>query len=219
MRKTVVLILALFVVGLPAIAQQQAAPERIVVDTSLLTAEQLEQARVQQKVQQVTQVVEGAGTVASNAREVGHAVGIAIDGGLTAITKHAAEFGKTDVGRFTMFLIAWKLMAEDVINVGGGLVKWLIWFAIFVLFSIALFWSYRRNCVPRQVVVEETRESGFFGKRTRRYETYVPNGDINSNNTGDWGPWPREAWMLSHGALFVLLMIISGCAACGGPPS
>lgn len=209
------IVVGLITLGVPVVAQQQSAePEKIVVDTSLLTKEQLQQARMQQKVEQATEVVETAGTAASKAREVGEAVGIAIDGGLTAITKHAADFGRTDVGRFTMFLIAWKLMAEDIINVGGGLVKWLIWFVIFLVFSTALFWSYRRNCVPRRVLVENTKEAGFLAKQTRKYEMFVPNDGITTESGGDFGPWPREAWAILHAVLFVLLLLMSTCASC-----
>lgn len=53
---------------------------------------------------------------------VGGEIGIAVREGLGAVVDVSEQFGKTDVGKFTMIMIAWKVMGKDVIKIFIGLV-------------------------------------------------------------------------------------------------
>src|SRR4051812_35957038 len=48
--------------------------------------------------------------------EFGKNVGTAMDAGLTSLTDHADKFSKTDVGHFTMAVIAWKVAGRDALD-------------------------------------------------------------------------------------------------------
>ncbi|MFA4942057.1 MAG: hypothetical protein WC564_00245 [Patescibacteria group bacterium] len=78
---------------------------------------------------------------------IGKEIGGAIDTSLGAIAYQADNISKTFVGKFTMVMIAWKLVGKDfkdkVIDV----------FAL-VLFIIFWSWSFRRNFARRRVPIK-----------------------------------------------------------------
>lgn len=211
MRKSVTLfVVGLMVfVGTPLWSQQSSTSsssggEQIVVNTNDLPPSLVEELRQKEQLAEIDQKV-------STYTRWGHEIGTAMDEGLSAITRHTADFAETDLGRFTMFLIAWKVMSEDIISVGGGTLKWVIWFGVFVCFSLGLLWSYRKTVIPRRILVEKTR-TGFWNK-TKKYELYIPNSDVERPK-GFFDRWPRETWAVLHAVLFVLLLLFSTCASC-----
>src|SRR3990167_5709437 len=72
---------------------------------------------------------------------VGKEVGEAVSGALGAVVDKAEHFGKSDVGRFTMLLVAWKLLGKDLLD--RALVLFLTTGAL-----IIAVWSYYRTSVP-----------------------------------------------------------------------
>ena len=63
---------------------------------------------------------------------VGGEVGTAVKEGLMAVVDVAGEFGSTDVGKFTLVMVAWKIMGKDVIRIILGLLFLMIITFIFI---------------------------------------------------------------------------------------
>ena len=93
---------------------------------------------------------------------VGGEVGQAIEEGLSAVVGVADEFGKTDVGKFTLVLIAWKVMGKDIVKILLGIV----FFSVLV-FLLSRF--YRRTVADRRVCVEVTPQ-GLWKRNIKKYE-------------------------------------------------
>lgn len=169
-------ILAIFLLSLlaftPALAQQD---ETVVVKKSDLTADQLKKLETQNITNQLGTYKEWA--------EIGKGVGYAVKESLSAVKDTAVDFSKTDVGKYTMFLVAWKIMAKDVISVGDMFVGYLVGIPLLTVGLCVLVWSYRRQCVVRRVVTEEG--PGFWIWRSRKYEVYDPANRENSMDQSD----------------------------------
>jgi len=109
--------------------------------------------------------------------EFGKNVGTAMDAGLTSLTDHAEKFSKTDVGRFTMAVIAWKVAGRDAFDITRYVVDRLVCVPIglgllAILISVYLSIMYKM-VLQRRVVAER---SGPFWNRTYKYEI-VKNND------------------------------------------
>lgn len=75
---------------------------------------------------------------------IGREVGVAVDEGLTAVTKHATEIADTKIGKITMFIIAYKVIGKDIIRITVGIIIWLLLTIMFVI-------SYFRNAMDRKM--------------------------------------------------------------------
>ena len=93
----------ILIVGQPIYAQSQTVDNRVVVDKSILTPDQLAKLQADALTNQVVEQVSTYSKIAG----VGKEVGIAVREGLTAVVDIADKFGGTDVGKFTMVMIAW----------------------------------------------------------------------------------------------------------------
>jgi hypothetical protein len=166
----------------------QIQSEKITVDTKDLPPELVTKIKEQQKVEQVTQQLESYGKWAG----VGKEIGVAVRDGLTAVKDVAIDFSKTDVGMFTMVLIAWKVVGEDVSQLLVGL---LIFFSGLPI----LIWSWRKLYKAfdnKRVLVED---QGWF--RAKKYE--VVKTEYRSDDALGWGVFVHVV------ALFALIGITS----------
>jgi hypothetical protein len=91
---------------------------------------------------------------------LGKSVGIAVREGLEAVTDTAAKFAKTDPGKFTMFIIAYKVIGKDFIQFIIGVPMLIIGIGLFI-------WSYRKNCITRQIPTEMNQDD-----KVKRYEIH-----------------------------------------------
>lgn len=98
----------------------------------------------------------------------GREVGVAVNETLSAITKQSAEFAKTEPGKLTMFLVAWKVMAKDTMIACDKIIGYVIGIPLLVFGSITLCWFYRRNVLPRRYLKEIKPD------KTRVYDIYNP---------------------------------------------
>jgi hypothetical protein len=164
---------AMLCATVPAVAGDS-SDEKITIKKGDLPPEVLKQLEMKEKIGDVSKWV-----------GVGKEVGQAIDGALTAITKHADEIAKTGVGKFTMVLVAWKVMGHDLV----GIVVGIIMLAVFIPIWACSYW---RNCMPKQVLVRKDADGA------EHYETKDPDDDSGS---------PRK-W--SHfAAILILIGIVS----------
>lgn len=131
-----ILIMLTLMIVIPVSAQVE---ETYSLPKSQLTTEQIkaiEQAELEKKLEHY-----------GNWVGVGGEVGEAIKEGLNSVVDVADKFGTTDVGKFTMYLIAWKVAGKDIIRILLGIV-----FA-FIL-TIFMFRSARKSFSPQKIMVE-----------------------------------------------------------------
>ena len=106
-----ILIIILTFISVMSFAQ---GGEQITVNIKDLPPELAQQLR---QKQQVSQTLETYGEWAGMGKEIG----VAVREGLTAVKDVAVDFSKTEVGHFTMALIAWKVVGEDITGLFVGL--------------------------------------------------------------------------------------------------
>lgn len=90
---------------------------------------------------------------------VGGEIGIAVREGLSAVVEVSDQFGKTDVGRFTMIMIAWKIMGDSVFGFAFGLLY-------FIVSTIVFVRIFKRLIKPRKMIIENP---GFL-RYPKKYE-------------------------------------------------
>ena len=103
---------------------------------------------------------------------VGGEVGEAVREGLTAVVDVADKFSGTDVGKFTMILVAWKVVGKDITKIFLGLI-------FFIVFTVILIYSFRTTCIERKVLIKNTPQ-GFWKRNIKEWEIVEPrlgNGD------------------------------------------
>lgn len=84
--------------------------------TSYMTPEQLAKYEADIRVAELQKKLD----IYGNWVGVGGEVGTAVREGLNAVVDVADKFGKTDVGRFTMILVAWKVIGKDIMRIVLG---------------------------------------------------------------------------------------------------
>lgn len=150
--------------------------EKVTVDSSILTTDQKATIETRNKIEAV-----------SGWAGIGKEVGEAVSSSLAAVTTQAEAFGKTEVGIFTMALVAWKVVGKDLLGFLIGIP--------FLLLSICLFvWSYRRRILGVRILVED---QGWF--KPKKYAMQPPLSDRDTQ---------IEAFL--H---FVCLLILVGVSA------
>ena len=139
MKKILFLLVGLLMASTVLMAQNQ---------NVTLTPEQMKQLGISQeqveKVKTVTNITENLETAGKWAG-MGKEIGIAANETLKAITGTAVDVSKTDLGKFTMLLVAWKVVGHDMIRIAFGCVLMLI-----IIFSSILLY---RNNTDRSVLI------------------------------------------------------------------
>jgi len=145
-----------------AAAQDQ--PKKMVSVPEDQLTEQQKQAL---KIQQVDTTIQSAhGWVG-----VGKELGTAFDSALQSLTQRSNEFAQTKVGKFTMILVAWKVMGEDAKQFANAIVHFAYGFIELVVFLPILLWNYRRSCITRKILVSK---EGPFWARKKTYQVFNP---------------------------------------------
>ncbi len=160
MKKTILFFtLALLVSACCPKANAQAPTEKITVNASDLTAQQLAKIKTDQELQELEKKVETYGKWVG----VGNEVGVAVKESLSAVVDVADKFGKTEVGKFTLVMVAWKIMGKDIVRIIIGLIFIIVstWFIIY---------SFRTTCIERKVML---KNPGFL-KYPKEYQVVQP---------------------------------------------
>ncbi|KKW32116.1 MAG: hypothetical protein UY76_C0040G0006 [Candidatus Uhrbacteria bacterium GW2011_GWA2_52_8d] len=185
----ILMAIALFLCVSTAFAQQPTPPKTYVVAADQLTPGQIAQLEAGETLTTVETVGKYAG--------VGKEIGEGVSGALGALNEEASKFGDTRVGHFTMAMIAWKIMGDDIVAVSHDMIGYVVGIPFFFLASLAILWSYRRKCIPHTVLAE--KGAGIFG--TRKYETVDPNASTEG--------WDASQWAIAHGVMFILIIFVS----------
>ena len=139
----ILLFIALIAAVFTANISAQTTTEKITANITDLTLEQcakLEAANAQIEDQQ--QKLDTCGKWVG----VGGEIGTAVKEGLSAVVDVADKFGSTDVGKFTMTLIAWKVMGKDVIRIILGL--------LFIFVVTVIIFKSHRSFTRRKMLVK-----------------------------------------------------------------
>lgn len=137
-----------FVVGLllfaiPVFAQQQEKTY------TLKESELTEQQKSQLQGRQITSDVHSW-------TGVGHEVGVAMKEGLSALNDEVNKFSESPAGKFTMFIIAYKVLGQDLMRVT---IITPIWIAGFIYFMFIFY----RNCVTHRMVSTKEGKKKTYG--------------------------------------------------------
>jgi hypothetical protein len=147
--------------------------DKVTVNLSDLTPEQRLKIEAQQKLEVANAQIEELQKKIDTYGKwvgVGGEIGTAVKEGLTAVVDVADKFGKTDVGHFTMVMIAWKVVGRDVVKIVLGLF-------FFIVLTLVIIKVYRRVVIARSVLVENP---GFL-KYPKKYE--VVKSELDSEGT------------------------------------
>ena len=157
-------LLFLFALMLSVMPVQAQTSQQVTVDISDLTPAQQTKIRLEQELaekqiqldiaeQKVKQFGDWVG--------VGGEVGEAVKQGLEAVVDVADKFGQTDVGKFTLVLVAWKVMGKDVVKIILGL----IFFAMLVIILTRFY----RNTVTDKRMLTKRMPQGFWKRSIKEY--------------------------------------------------
>ena len=152
---------------------------------------------VQQAVQQAAEIAAPVKSVAQKANEwaeVGENIGGAISTGLKSLAHDSKDmvFGKdvsvvdgiekvskTDAGRFTMLVIAWKVMGKDAMEIAHSMIGVIIGVPLVVILLLLATWITRRFFMVRTVVTSIT---GPFWAKDRKKEFKLINADLDDES-------------------------------------
>ena len=165
MKKVLILVtlIALFIVACCPSASAQTS-QQVTVDMADLTPAQrakVEADALIAKQQEQLAVYEKKIETFGEWVGVGGEIGTAVEEGLTAVVDVADKFGQTDVGKFTLVMIAWKVIGTDVVRIFLGLL-------FIAMFTWLLIYSFRRTCIDRRVLV--SKKNPGFGKYPKEKE-------------------------------------------------
>ncbi len=122
---------------------------------------------------------------------VGKEVGVAVNESLSALTTQADTFSKTGVGKFAMFLVAWKVLGRDFIG-------FIIGVPLLLFGTIMFVWSYRRMCLPYSVLTKINED------KSKEY-TVVNKEDLGSNEVRLHFVGVRWAHILAYFAFVIFI--------------
>lgn len=97
---------------------------------------------------------------------VGKEVGEAVNSSLAAVTDNAAKFADTKIGKYTMFIVVWKVIGKDILG-------FIYAFSIAAIGLPVLIWSYRQW--SKQPLETETVVDGKITERKYRERSFDEN--------------------------------------------
>ncbi len=113
------------------------AGEQIVVNTNDIPPAVLSELRAKSELERI-------GKYAGLGKEIGEGV----NGALSAITENVDKIGETRVGKITIFLVVWKVMGFQFLQVVVGL-------PLLFVITIMFVYSYRKNCTRHPFLTKE----------------------------------------------------------------
>lgn len=139
------------------------APDKVGDPTSYMTPEQLAKYKSDMYIAELEKKLDTYGKWVG----VGGEIGTAVQEGLEAVVDVADKFGETDVGKFTLVMIAWKVMGRDAIRIVLGLI-------FIVMFTWLLIYSFKRTCVERRALVKRENPGFLKYPKIREWKIIEP---------------------------------------------
>jgi hypothetical protein len=174
-----ILFLCVFTLGSSLQAQEQ-QEEQVTIPKSMLTKQQLEEVTAKDMQARVKQYGSWVG--------IGHEVGVAVNEGLSAVTTQSNAFANTKVGKWTIFVIVFKVLGLPVVGMIFG-------FGLLIVGTPIWLWSFRK-WLPHQVVDREILDLATQKVTERRYTK--------------WSHDDASGWMFGH---IVILFVMIGISS------
>lgn len=207
-HRTVLAILVLLSLATASYAQQNSpasAEETVTIKKGDLTPEQLTKLEQGKIIAQLGEYKEYA--------EMGRGIGLAVGESLRSVKDVVVDFSQTDVGRFTLFLVAWKVMARDVLEMGDKVLGYVFGPLLLFVGGAVLIWSYRRQCLPRKFIVKKSKEETIYG-------WLLPNGNVIKGEDSYGSKYEvgvsRNIQAVWHAVLAALLVVFTTFITFGG---
>lgn len=164
MKRLIAALIVLLILGAVTAWGQQQPEKTYVVKESQLTPGQKASLEAQEHTQQITSY---AGW--------GKEVGTAMKEGLSALNEEVNKFSESSAGKFTMFVIAYKVMGKDAVRFTIALPLW-------ILGTFYFMYLFRKNFVVRRITIKST--GWLFSKeRAREYKI------VNEGARSDLAAW------------------------------
>ncbi len=184
LKRFAVALLTLVVLTLPVVAQQP--EEQVSVPKSLLSKDQLDALAAKNLEEKMTKYGKWVG--------IGHEVGTAVNESLSAVTTQANNFAQTPVGKWTMFIVIWKVIGHDAMGFVLGILTIVVGLPIWI-------WSYRKY-LPHRIVTERVYDNSNKWFRRVASEKY----QVVMTESNDAANWYRAFHFIFLAVLFGLSM-------------
>lgn len=119
---------------------------------------QVQQAAVSTQLPSATKLQEYA--------SVGKALGQAFKECWSTVSTDAEKFAQSDAGKWTAFLITWKVMGKDAVDLVKTTVRWAVGIGLFAVVTPFFMFIIWKNCVTKKVLVNCERTSLWNVKKT-----------------------------------------------------
>ena len=94
---------------------------------------------------------------------VGGEIGNAMREALEAL----GDFSETEIGKFTMYLVAWKVIGKDLVRIVLGLI-------FIAIFTWLIIFSFKRTCIERRILVKNSNPGFMRFPKVKEYEIIEP---------------------------------------------
>lgn len=145
-------------------------------------------------------------------REMGQAMNgfvEAMDGGMKVTTTRINEFAQTDVGKYAMIGIGWKIFADDILGVIGRVSDRIIGFLLFILFFVVLRYGIQLFFWGKMIVTKT--EGPWYAKKITKERTMPIYDQLSRNGSSDQqiaASWMGGVLIITMAALFLASFIM-----------
>ena len=129
--------------------------------------------------------------------DFGKNVGTAMDAGLSSLTENANKFAKTDAGKFTMGVIAWKVAGREAVELTNRAVRIVVGIPVLIAVNFLFIWFYRRNFLARKELVE--REGPWYARTKVKWE--IVNDESFGEGKSAAAVITGAAWLIFNGVM------------------
>jgi hypothetical protein len=126
---------------------------------------------------------------------VGKALGQAFKECWSTVSVDAERFAQSPAGKWTAFLITWKVMGKDAIDLVKTTVRWTVGSCLFLVITPFMMFAFWRNCITRKVILITERTSFFNVKKT-------------------YDKIPRDPVHAGYAAVYGIVYLIFGVVTC-----
>src|ERR1051326_4347830 len=160
------LILLLMVCG--SLMTTNAATDTVEVDVSKLSQVELQAYQRMKAMQAEAQSHNANPEKVSEWAKTGKALGEAFKECWGTVSNDVERFANSKAGMWTAFLITWKVMGHDTVELTKQFIRWVVAFGLLIVGFPTWIYIFRKNCITHRVVKSMTRES--FWKVKKTYE-------------------------------------------------
>jgi hypothetical protein len=188
--KNLKLVVALLVTLVPVVGFAQDSQETVTIPKSSLTDQQKAEYAAAQLKAKSDQYGKWIG--------IGHEVGVAVNDGLAAVTTQANNFAQTPVGKWTMFVIIFKVIGSSAASY--------ILITLMAFFAVPIWlWSYRKY-LPKKYVTKIT-----YGPDNKKQSVEYGYG-YGDSGKGGLSAELASNWLIGHwifiGVWFICIFVI-----------